>query len=285
MKPLDFIIFCIIYAQHYKEADRLLKQLLKDETDIRGVDESLQAIFKLGGTILKELTPLMLLVGTSLISSPNEGVYTTAQRLYKLGLSNLDKKELKRGLVDNLVAHITSSNQSAREHALDVLVDVKPSLLLPFSTQLKSMLDFIEYFSLAHIRKVFSIVWNVAYESSIETYKKRKSNEQTAGVSSIGDQSGVLNDETITLDGSSSSSSSGDSASNIQEMLYMLINKQLSSSSLKSKQIGLIGALMLIKSMTRRSGNQHEHDSTIIGSQSEEFFSCTEIKHFLIFKY
>lgn len=127
-------------------------------------------------------------------------------------------------------------------------------------------------------------MWNVAYQSSLN--RKRASNEP--GVSVI--EKSVL-DETIEEQSSrKSNSSSNDSSCNIQETLHMLINKQLSSSSLKSKQIGVIGALMLIKNMAKRSNNNvpnsdsasdvndsSRNNSTMSSSQSDDFFSCTQL--------
>lgn len=77
--------------------------------------------------------------------------------------------------------------------------------------------------------------------------------------------------------------SSNDNNTNIQYTLHMLINKQLSSSSLKSKQIGVIGALMLIKNLAKRAGlsdssKDDSRETTILASQSEDFFSCNKKK-------
>lgn len=158
MKPLDFIIFAVIYSMHFKEADRLFKQILKDENNSKSsVDDTLNNVFKLGPLILKELVDPILLVSKSLIGHYNEEVHSTGAKLYTLGLFNLDK-ELKRRFVDSLVDLISSSSGSARDNCLDVLVDVctkKPLLLVPFTTQLKGLLDYIESFALGQIRKVF----------------------------------------------------------------------------------------------------------------------------------
>lgn len=162
MKPLDFIIFSIVYAQHFKEADRLVKQLLKDENNLgNSVDETLSVVFKqLGPLVLKEMFEAILLVSKSLVGHFIEGVHTTGAKLFKLGLVNFER-DLKSQLVESLVELITDSHGPARDHCLDVLVDVctrKPTLLVAFSANLKSLLDYVEFFSLEQIRKVYFLV-------------------------------------------------------------------------------------------------------------------------------
>lgn len=126
---------------------------------------------------------------------------------------------------------------------------------------------------------MFSIVWNVAYQSSLA---KRKSNEPC--VSSI--EHSVLN-ETTSADRDLGGGEEGD----IHDILYMLINKQLSSSDLKSKQIGLIGALMLIKNMAKRgytqtssdiTSNSEANNTTLSNSQGDDYFSCKSFYRFIV---
>lgn len=121
---MDFILYFIIYPQHCKEADRQLKQLLRDENSIESsVDDALKIIFKLGHTILKELVESILQVSKSLISNLNDGVHSTAAKIYKLGLGHLDS-QLKRDFIDSLIDLITSSNGPARDNCLEVLADM-----------------------------------------------------------------------------------------------------------------------------------------------------------------
>lgn len=115
----------------------------------------------------------------------------------------------------------------------------------------------------------------MAYQESLT--RKRPSNEPSVSVI----EKSVLNE---TLDASVNRSISSNDNTNTQDTLHMLINKQLSSSSLKSKQIGVIGALMLIKNLAKHAGlaDSNKDDSrntTLTASQSEDFFSCNEIKN------
>jgi hypothetical protein len=74
----------------------------------------------------------------------------------------------------------------------------------------------------------------------------------------------------------------------IQDNLHILINKQLSSNVLKYKQIGVIGALMMLKNMSslnggskrsnkRKSGEQN--DTSNLNETEEDFFSCSSTQH------
>jgi hypothetical protein len=80
------------------------------------------------------------------------------------------------------------------------------------------------------------------------------------------------------------------SNNNIQDNLHILINKQLSSNSLKYKQIGVIGELMMLKNMAKKSESLNNSESSDysnlsgMGSQNVSNVGMlssvsTEIKH------
>ncbi|RNA17617.1 Fanconi anemia group D2 [Brachionus plicatilis] len=112
--------------------------------------------------------------------------------------------------------------------------------------QIKTLLDYIEFFNLSEIRQVYTIICSIAY-----SHPKPSAPESISVISS---------------------SQSFTKPSNIQDNLNILINKQLSSNSLKHKQIGVIGALMLLKSMANRTKSKPAEKPE---EENESFFSCS----------
>ncbi len=215
MKQIDFLIICIIYSmpQHCKVIDKLFKQLIKDDS-CKHTRKVIGLNLKLGESILKEMFQTICQVSKSLISSPIQTVSNMGQFIFKNSFENMNEKH-KQDLVNTLIEDIISTNGHIRDNCLDVLIDLSTNLAA-FTTEIQGLLDFIEYFTLSQIRKIFYVVCCLAYNYS--------------------------NQE-------------------IQDQLNMLINKSLASSSLKQKQIGVIGALMIIKNVAECSKNESESDS------------------------
>lgn len=276
VKAIDFLLFSIIYTrpQYAKEADKLFKLILKNES-FECAEKCIECVFKYGTKILKELFNAVLSMAKSLINSSNDDISCIGNSIYTIGFVRLGDRNLKKHLISALLELINCSNGPATDNSLDVLMDLcrqqsTNHSLVPYSSQLKTLLDNLEFFNLNQIRKVYFIVCTVAYLNG-----KRISGSEPS-VSSI--ETSLLNSENprqLSADLSLTTNS------NIQDSLHMLINKQLSSSNLKSKQIGIIGALMMIKNMALKGNAANANksiangDSSLAASQSsEDFFSC-----------
>ena len=283
LKPIDFMVISIIYSfpQQFKQIDALFKQIVRDEST-RNIKSMIQVTFKYGHSLLKELFSSICLVAKSLINNPNSSVYSVAKLIYKTGFEVLDKKH-KHMIVNILIDYITSSNGSPRDHSLDVLLDLCTGVtqkknasvnLVQYSMELKTLLDYIDYFTLGQIRKVYFIICSIAYSNDLASSTMNK--PTIANISSS--ISSMINTQ------QSQSDLSIVSNNNIQDNLHILINKQLSSNSLKYKQIGVIGALMMIKNMAKKSESLNSTENSILssmGSQSVGMLSSvsSEIKH------
>jgi hypothetical protein len=174
LRPIDFLIFSIIYSlpQHLKTVDKCFKQILKEET-AKNVENSIECVMKLGRTILNELFDSCLItLAKSLITSLNVEIYSLGQFIYKKLFLHLDKRH-KHMLVQILIEHCTcSSSNSSRDNSLDVLIDLcslttnttsTSNPLVVFSLELKQLINYIEYFNLSQIRKVYFVLCSIAY--------------------------------------------------------------------------------------------------------------------------
>lgn len=265
IEPIDFVIISLVYSipQHFKQIDKLFKQILKQELSKKNIEKSIEIVLKHSKSFINELFDPICIVAKSLIQSSNNCVFSIAQSIYKISFHTLDKK-FKLDLINILVEHITCSSGPSRDNSLDILADLcskaNPNPLSPFSMQIKTLLDYIEYFSLTQIRKVYFVICSVAYSIS------KPISQPSASISAI---SCSLANRSSSIDTSLITTNS------IQDNLHILINKQLSSNSLKYKQIGVIGALMMIKNMASKSPQPSNNQDSQNSSESEDFFSCS----------
>ena len=230
LKPIDFMIISIVYSfpQQFKQADKLFKSIIKEES-IVNIEKSVKDAFNLGESILKELFKPLTQMAKSLIDNSASEIFTVGQIIYKIGFEFLNKPQ-KHALVKILIENITCSNGQARDNCLDVLKDLcslklaskttsnsYSNPLVVYSLEIKALLNFIEYFNLDQIRKVYSIICSIAYSNQTATSTINTSKE------------------TIQPSYPSRADFSIVSNNTLQDNLHILINKQLSSNVLKYK--------------------------------------------------
>ena len=244
LKPLDFLIISLVYSlpQQFKTIDKLFKQMVIEQTKDT-LEKLIKKVFEFGQNIMKDLFGSICLVGKSLISSYIPEISFLAQLVYKIGFERLDSK-FRQSLINIMTEHIICSSGPARDNCLEVLCDLSENShidddcpLVQFSMQIKTLLDYVEYFTLSQIRKIYFIICSVTCSSFSASSTRLLSTSSSR----------------ICFDNSLASNS-------LQDYLIILINKQLSSSELKFKQIGVIGALMMIKNMAIRSKRLHEDE-------------------------
>jgi hypothetical protein len=130
--------------------------------------------------------------------------------------------------------------------------------------QIKSLLDFVDYFNLAEIRKVYFIICNITYSKMFDS-NNDNSNQKLSNLCST-----KISNDSMTF-----------ASNNINDYLHNLINKQLSSSLLKYKQFGVIGAIMMIENLAKKSEDimkmsvSDEATNSNSDSINNDFFSCT----------
>jgi hypothetical protein len=268
LRPFDFLIFSIIYSssQNNKEIDKTFKLVIKEETwsNVQIAVESTLTIGKIlrrktenktdlnyylkGKTIMNELFDSLMLLAKSLISNANVQFYSVAQLIYKKAFEHLDTRH-KHSLVQILIEHITCSSSATRDNSLDVLMEIcsasnkneqsNYNSLLSFSLELKSLLNFIEYFNLSQIRKVYFILCSIAYSGNSGTENNVPSLlDKIPSVSIISSQAGGSTQNSRQKLPANIQHQPNLNSNAIQDNLHILINKQLSSNVLKYKQIG-----------------------------------------------
>jgi hypothetical protein len=200
---------------------------------------------------MNELFDPVMQVAKSLISNANVQIFCVAQFIYKRAFVHLDSRH-KHSLVQILIEHITCSSSAGRDNSLDVLMELCSSSsknepasynsLLSFSLELKGLLNFIEYFNLSQIRKVYFVLCSIAYSTSGGGGATNNNNvpsllEKLPSVSLISSQAGGSSQSSRKLPANIQHQANLNSNA-IQDNLHILINKQLSSNILKYKQIG-----------------------------------------------
>jgi hypothetical protein len=244
LKPIDFMIISILYSfpQQFKAVDKLFKQIIKEDS-IKNIEKIIKATFSLGDSILKELFKPITQIAKSLIENSATEIFTVGQIIYKMGFEFLNKQQ-KHAIVKILIENVSSSSESCRDNCLDVLKDLcslkiasktttnsYSNPLVVYSLEIKALLNFIEYFNLEQIRKVYSIICSIAYsnQTATSTINTSKTSLPILPTSSY----------QPSFPGSAPSRADFTIVSNntLQDNLHILINKQLSSNVLKYKVI------------------------------------------------
>ena len=209
------------------------------------MEKSIKATFLLGDSILRELFKPIAQVAKSLIDHVMCEIYSVGQLVYKIGFEFLGKQQ-KHTLVKILIENITCSSGIARDNCLDVLVDLCSlrlstktttnafsNPLVSYSMEIKALLDFIEYFSLSQIRKVYFIICSIAYsnQTATSTINTSKSAAALPALPTSSYQPSYSSGG----EGPSRADFSLVSNNTLQDNLHILINKQLSSNVLKYK--------------------------------------------------
>lgn len=246
--PFDFLVLTLVFSipQYFKSIDKLFKTAIKHET-IKNIEKSCLTFIKFSKNFAKEVIDPLKKIYKSLII---HGEFTSIGQSIIRDLILNNDKSTRLDVVNYLLELIINYTGPIRENSLDVLVCLsspeKESVLTPFQMQIKSLLDYIEYFNLSEIRKVYTIICSIAYSHP----------KPSAPVS-------------ISI---ISSSQSFINSNSLQDNLNILINKQLSSNCLKQKQIGVVGAIMLLKNMANKTKCKNIDK---IEEENESFFSCS----------
>lgn len=216
--PVDFFFFTIMFGQ--KQNEKKLLMVIKNYIKAKKLTAAEIWVFltEYGTSIINELFENICSIAKSLIICPSSEFSKIASVIYKTSFEVLDFK-YKQVVINTLIEHVISSVSLERENALHILYELssqnKSTSLRPFSIALKSLLDFIDYFNLNQIRKLYFIMCSLGYNA--------ESMESTQASTSV-----------------------------ILDTLHIMINKQLSSNQLKYKQMGIMGMLMMIKSISNK---------------------------------
>ncbi|ORY40978.1 hypothetical protein BCR33DRAFT_719084 [Rhizoclosmatium globosum] len=231
-KPIDLIVMVLLRQdlQNQKKIDTLIKSKIKEglmSPDL--VTETFGQYF----VGMQQYFPTMLSLCEMLV---REGVvyHLAAVPMYCSSFTVFDA-QFRQQLVGCLIAHIGSGVQHEVDCALDILLKLtvqNPEGVLRFSIFVKGLLDYLDQLSINQIRVLYEIFATLALNKPLEE-------DDLDGESEITFESGLLSD------------------------MRIIVRKQLGSNDPKFKQMGVLGAISLIKRMASTSAVK---ESAISGS-------------------
>ncbi|KAI8609764.1 Fanconi anaemia protein FancD2 nuclease-domain-containing protein [Chytriomyces sp. MP71] len=215
-KPIDVIILLLLRSEIsiQKRVDKIYRQkveggLLPDDV----IRKAIVAYFK----GLQQYFPSILSLTESLVREDKQ-YHGVASMMYRSCFSVFDTHN-RQQLIGCIVAHIGSGIPSEVDCGLNILLDLTndcAEAVLKFSIFVKSLLDYLDQLGIHQIRVLYEIFAALALHKPIEA-------EDEASEAEITFESGLLSD------------------------MRIIIRKQLGSDDPKFKQMGVLGAMALIK--------------------------------------
>ncbi|XP_024372058.1 uncharacterized protein [Physcomitrium patens] len=220
-KVVDIWLLLIIHANgapHRKAAESLLKRkVIQGEFTpllirlcVHGRGESLQDYFK-----------TLLSVGDSFLRSPEVATHEFGTQVYTLLYEEFAGDFFRREVLGSLITHIgsgISTEIGAALHTLWLIAKRKPQELLPMSTFLNGILDYLEGFQDTHLHQVYSIFCHIAMAA-----RERRG---ASGGTSVADD------------------------------LLIIVRKQISNPDLKYKRMGVIGVTSLVTCLGSKASEE-----------------------------
>ncbi|XP_072026579.1 Fanconi anemia group D2 protein-like [Amphiura filiformis] len=235
-KALDIIVLIII---HYAAPDRKksVESVFRNKIRMGHLSEILlQATFSSHAQAIREYFPSILSLAEVLLRSPEPTVSLYACSMYKQAFLAFDMY-CRQEVVGALVAHISSGFEAEVDAALDVLTEL-------VETNASDLAQFVIF-----IKGMLDYLDNLSMPQIRKLF---------AVLSALAFGSG-----------------SQDTAL-IQDELHIVIRKQLSSNSPKYKRIGVIGALMIVRNMARKTPATPGGASTSTG-QTDSYRQVTNL--------
>ncbi|XP_006887761.1 PREDICTED: Fanconi anemia group D2 protein [Elephantulus edwardii] len=244
-KILDMVMLLIMYSTN-TQTKKSIERVLRNKVRSGCIQEQLlQSTFSAHSLVLKDICPSILLLAQNLLHSLDQSVNSFGSFLYKYAFKFFDTY-CQQEVVGALVAHICSGNNTEVDTALDVLLE-------------------LVVINLAAMRL------NVVFVKGILDYLDNLSPQQIRKLFHI----------LSTLAFSKEQEASG----HIQDDMHLVIRKQLSSTVLRYKFIGIIGAVTMAGVMAANSGSSSvtqkeaklsSEDCTQVTSLLQLVHSCCE---------
>uniref|UniRef100_A0A0E0LHA3 Fanconi anemia group D2 protein n=1 Tax=Oryza punctata TaxID=4537 RepID=A0A0E0LHA3_ORYPU len=233
-KVIDVWLIMLIYANGgalQKSAEKILKskilQLCIRETlfdqCIRGNTE-----------LVKDHFMSYLSVSDFLLACKEEKAREFAAYLFIALFEEFNDTFSRQELIGSLVAHIGSGVSLEISSALDIMISLtsdKPEELIPLSSHITGILDYLESFHEDNLRKVYEIFCHLALAAGFNT---------------------------------------GSGGSSVANELLMVVRKQVSNPDMKYRRMGIIGALRIVStiadvnaSMNCSSSQQPNYDEAL----------------------
>ncbi|XP_006872269.1 PREDICTED: Fanconi anemia group D2 protein [Chrysochloris asiatica] len=245
-KVFDMVMLLIIYSTNV-QTKKYIERVLRNKIRSGCLQEQLlKSTFYTHSLVLKDVCPSILSLAQSLFHSPDQSVNSFGSLLYKYAFKCFDTY-CQQEVVSALVTHTCSGNDSEVDAALDVLLE-------------------LAILNLAAMRL------NAVFVKGILDYLDNLSPQQIRKLFYV----------LSTL----AFSKEQEASTHIQDDLHLVIRKQLSSTILKYKLIGIIGAVTMAgimaadrsesSSVTQRKADLSNEVCTQVTTLLQLVHSCSE---------
>ncbi|XP_043833662.1 Fanconi anemia group D2 protein [Dromiciops gliroides] len=212
-KVLDLLMLLIIYSVN-TQSKKCIERLLRNKVQSGFIPEQLlQSTFYTYTSVLRDVFPSILSLAQSLLHSTDQSVISFGSLLYKYAFMSFDTY-YQQEVIGALVTHVCSGNDAEVDIALEVLSELVVLNLSAVRLYAVFVKGILDYLD----NLTPSQIRKLFYILSMLAFSKGH-----------------------------------EDSSHIQDDMYLVIRKQLSSTVFKYKLIGIIGAITMVGSMAADS--------------------------------
>ncbi|KAM9592408.1 Fanconi anemia group D2 protein [Trichechus inunguis] len=244
-KIFDMVMLLIIYSTN-TQTKKYTERVLRSKIRSGCIQEQLlQSTFCTHSLVLKDVCPSILSLAQSLLHSLEQSINSFGSLLYKHAFKFFDAY-CQQEVVGALVTHICSGNDTEVDTALDVVLDLVVLNLAAMRLNAVFVKGILDYLNNLSPQQIRKLF----YILSTLAFSK----EQAA-------------------------------SNHIQDDMHLVIRKQLSSTVLRYKLIGIIGAVTMVgimaadsgsSSVTQRKADLSNEEYTQVTSLLQLVHSCSE---------
>ncbi|XP_039087340.1 Fanconi anemia group D2 protein [Hyaena hyaena] len=241
-KTFDLVILFIIYSTN-TQTKKYVERVLRNKVRSGCFEEQLlQSTFCIHFLVLKDICPSILSLAQSLLHSLDESIILFGSLLYKHAFKFFDTY-CQQEVVGALVTHICSGNEAEVDTALDALLDLVVLNLSAMRLHAVFVKGILDYLDNMSPRQIRKLF----YILSMLAFSKQH-----------------------------------EASSHIQDDLHLVIRKQLSSTIVRYKLIGIIGAVTMagmIAADRSRSSSLTQGRTDMSNEQYTQVTSLLQLVH------
>ncbi|XP_077977229.1 Fanconi anemia group D2 protein-like [Glandiceps talaboti] len=164
---IDIFVLLILHSTGNRK--KMVESLVRNKIRAGHFNEELlQATFSLHAQVVREYFTSIISLAEVLLRSPEPPISHFGCTLYKQAFMYFDLY-CQQEIVGSLVTHIGSGYAGEVDSSLDILSDLvesKPAAMAPFAIFIKGVLDYLDNLSIPQIRKLFSMLSNLAFRNN-----------------------------------------------------------------------------------------------------------------------
>ncbi|NXQ90618.1 FACD2 protein, partial [Nyctibius grandis] len=169
-KVLDLIVLLLIHSTNTKNRKQTEK-VLRSKIRLGCVPEQMmQNAFQNHSMVIKDFFPSILALAQTFLHSAQPAIVSFGSCMYKQAFAAFDSY-CQQEVVTALMTHVCSGNETELDISLDVLTDLvmlHTSLLMRYTTFVKTILDSTQKLNPCQIRKLFYILSTLAFSQRQE---------------------------------------------------------------------------------------------------------------------